>query len=68
MINLFTNGNEDSKKAVKLLKAAKLDFDEIPIRELEDEWMEPVLMTPEGNFEGLEGVKVYIHYTTCERR
>ncbi len=66
-VNLFTNGSPSSKRAKELLSREGLEFDEIPINKSKDEWIEPVLMTPEGDFEGLEEIEIYVRYAKYEK-
>ncbi len=54
-------GNQDSSKAIKLLKGFK-DFKVIYIKEKDDETVTPCLMAPTGNFYGVQNIRAYVDY------
>ena len=56
---LYVGRNQGAKIAEKELKKYSIEH---VIIESDDETTEPVLVTPEGYFEGIEQIKEYVRY------
>ena len=60
-IVLFVDGGEESTRAQQLLRQSGVEFTPRRVREEErDELPPPLLMTPRGTFEGIQGVQDYL--------